>query len=121
MRSRNGGMGALAVVVLAMVALTTASVVWWYTRQITTPIARSVVVSGDTGGWITSGCTARMPGGFSRRASYLAEIREQGSLIYLDAGGAAGGTSEYHRIKFEAIVEGERAMQIGAHNLGKSE
>ena len=28
MRSRNGGMGALAVVVLAMVALTTASVVW---------------------------------------------------------------------------------------------
>jgi hypothetical protein len=120
-RSRNGGIGGLAVVVLAMLACTTAMVVWWHTRQIVAASGPIVVVSGDVGGWITSGCTSKQSGGMARRGNFLAELREQGNVIYLDAGGAAGGTSEYHKLKFEAIVEGERAMQIAAHNLGRSE
>ncbi|HEV8377949.1 MAG TPA: multiheme c-type cytochrome [Tepidisphaeraceae bacterium] len=120
-RSRNGGIGALAAVVLAMLACMTALIVWWHTRGATAQAAPTVVVSGDTAGWITSGCTPKQSGGLARRASYLADLREQGSVIYLDAGGAASGTSEYHRLKFEALVEGERSMQIAAHNLGKSE
>src|SRR5882762_1822623 len=109
---RNGGIGALAVVVLAMLAFATALIVWWHTRAVAAVGGPSLVVSGDTAGWITSGCTSKQSGGLARRASYLAELREQGNLIYLDAGGAASGTSEYHKMKFEAIVEGERAMQI---------
>jgi len=121
-RSRgNGGIGALAVIVLAMLACATAIIVWWHTRAVAAVGGPTVVVSGDTDGWISPGCTPKQSGGMARRASYLAELREQGNLIYLDAGGAASGISEYHKMKFEAIVEGERAMQIAAHNLGKSE
>jgi hypothetical protein len=108
-------------VVLAMLAITTAMLVWWHTRPVSTASGPMVVVSGDTDGWITSGCTSKQSGGLARRGSYLADLREQGNVIYIDAGGAAGGTSEYHKVKFEAIVEGERAMQVAAHNLGKSE
>jgi len=114
-------MGALAIVVLAMLACMTALVVWWHTRATAGAVGPNVVVSGDTAGWITPGCTSKQSGGLARRATYLNELREQGSVIYLDAGGAASGTSEYHRIKFEAIIEGERTMQIAAHNLGRSE
>lgn len=120
-RSRNGGMGALAVVVLAMLAGMTALVVWWHTRAAAALPGPMLVVSGDTAGWITPGCTSKQSGGLARRASYLSELREQGGVIYVDAGGAAGGTSEYHKIKFEAIIEGERTMHIAAHNLGRSE
>ena len=36
-------------------------------------------------------------------------------------GGAAGGKSAYDRLKFEAILQGEQAMGIAAHNLGAAE
>jgi hypothetical protein len=111
----------MAVVVLAMLAAMTAMIVWWHTRAAVAEAGPTVVISGDTAGWITSSCTLKQPGGLARRATYLNDLREQGSVIYLDAGGAASGTSEYHKIKFEAIIEGERTMQISAHNLGKSE
>src|SRR5258707_637767 len=83
-RSRNGGIGGLAVVVLAMLACTTALVVWWHTRQGAAVNGPIVVVSGDSAGWITSGCTSRQSGGLARRASHLAELREQADVIYLD-------------------------------------
>jgi 2',3'-cyclic-nucleotide 2'-phosphodiesterase (5'-nucleotidase family) len=42
-------------------------------------------------------------------------------VVYLDAGGAAGGSSPYHREEFEAILAGEKRMGVAAHNLGKAE
>ena len=81
-----------------------------------------LVASGDTAGWIMPcGCTANQSGGLLRRGTYLAGLREKGETLYLDAGGAAGGASEYHKVKFEAILRGERQMGVVAHNLGKSE
>ena len=35
--------------------------------------------------------------------------------------GHANGTATYDRLKFEAILRGELAMNVGAHNLGGSE
>src|SRR5688572_18323013 len=82
----------------------------------------TVVVSGDTGGWITPcGCASNQSGGLLRRGTYLEGLKKGGEVMYLDAGGAAGGTSEYHREKFEAILKGEKLMGVAAHNLGKSE
>src|SRR5207248_11319533 len=40
---------------------------------------------------------------------------------YADAGGAITGTSEYQRMKFEAILRGEMLMGIVAHNIGRAE
>ncbi|MEO6437368.1 MAG: multiheme c-type cytochrome, partial [Tepidisphaeraceae bacterium] len=81
-----------------------------------------LIASGDTAGWIMPcGCTSNQSGGLLRRGSYLDEMRGKGETIYLDAGGAAGGTSPYHQVKFDAILRGEKQMGIVAHNLGKSE
>src|SRR5216117_2917206 len=121
-RSRGqGGISSLAIALLALLVLGTALMVWFHPRPAAAVSGPTLVVSGDSDGWITTGCTPRQSGGLARRGSYLASLREQGSVIFLDAGGAASGTSEYHKLKFETILEGERAMQIAAHNLGKSE
>ena len=81
-----------------------------------------LVVSGDTGGWITPcGCAANQSGGLLRRGTYLADLRSKGDVVYVDVGGAAGGSSEYHKVKFEAILAGEARMNVAAHNVGKSE
>lgn len=81
-----------------------------------------VVVSGDTAGWLTPcGCTSNQSGGLLRRGTYLADLRRSADVLYIDAGGAAGGSSPYHLAKFEAILKGERAMGLAAHNLGASE
>jgi len=96
-------------------------------RATPTASPKSVViaVSGDTAGWLTPcGCASNQAGGLPRRGTYLAGLRGGGGgadVLYLDAGGAAGGVSGYHRDKFEAILSGERAMGVAAHNLGKSE
>lgn len=39
----------------------------------------------------------------------------------LDVGGAAAGKSDYHLAKLEAILAGEMAMGLAAHNIGASE
>ena len=81
-----------------------------------------LIVSGDTGGWIVPcGCTANQSGGLPRRGTVLGKEREGRDVIYADAGGAPGGTSTYDRVKFEAILDGERAMGLAAHNLGGPE
>jgi Cytochrome c554 and c-prime len=81
-----------------------------------------VAVSGDTAGWIVPcGCTSSQSGGLLRRGSLLADLREKHELVYLDAGGAPSGISLYDREKFEAVLAGERLLNIAAHNLGGPE
>jgi hypothetical protein len=82
----------------------------------------ALIVSGDTAGWIMPcGCTANQSGGLSRRATHVSRARADGAVVLVDAGGAPGGTSPYERLKFEAILAGEREMGIAAHNLGAPE
>src|SRR5439155_11704305 len=74
-----------------------------------------LVVSGDTAGWIVPcGCTANQSGGLLRRGSYVDALRKEAAVILAEAGGAPGGTSDYHRVKFEAILRGEAAMGLAA-------
>src|SRR4051812_41458166 len=121
-RRATGGAGGLAVVVLAVVACATGGIVWWYTRETKPVEGPTLLISGDTAGWITPcGCTSNQSGGLLRRGSYLNELRKKGDVIYLDAGGAAGGNSAYQKVKFEAILAGEIEMGGSAHNLGKVE
>ncbi len=81
-----------------------------------------LLVSGDTAGWITPcGCTSNQSGGLLRRASYLAGLRRSANVIYADVGGAPTGAAPYQRVKFEAILAGEKGMSIAAHNLGGPE
>jgi hypothetical protein len=82
----------------------------------------SLVVSGDAAGWIVPcGCTSNQSGGLPRRATYLAQLRAGADVLAADAGGAAAGVSPYDRLKFEAILQGQREMGIAAHNLGAAE
>ena len=83
----------------------------------------TLVISADTAGWIMPcGCTANQSGGLLRRATYLDRLREKGAaVLYADAGGASAGASEYQKVKFEAVLGGELAMGIAAHNIGRSE
>jgi hypothetical protein len=82
----------------------------------------TVVVSGDTAGWIVPcGCTSNQAGGLPRRATYVAELAAGSEVLVADVGGAAGGKSTYDRLKFEAILQGELAMGLAAHNVGASE
>lgn len=81
-----------------------------------------IVISGDTAGWITPcGCTSNQSGGLLRRGNFIDFERQHWEVIVADVGGAPGGTSAYHQVKFEAILRGELAMGIQAHNLGGPE
>jgi hypothetical protein len=81
-----------------------------------------LIISGDTDGWIVPcGCTANQSGGLLRRGTYLSDLRKTADLIYADVGGATAGDSPYQQAKFEAILNGEKIMNIAAHNLGKAE
>src|SRR5438309_11471669 len=81
-----------------------------------------LIVSGDTAGWITPcGCTANQSGGLLRRGTYLEDSRKAADVAYADAGGAVIGNSPYQRVKFEAILRGEMAMGLVAHNVGRAE
>lgn len=79
----------------------------------------TVLCSGDTAGWLTPcGCATNQSGGLLRRGTRVQLARKGGQTIYLDVGGAPGGASEYDRLKFRAILRGEMAMGLSAHNLG---
>src|SRR6185437_2320862 len=72
-----------------------------------------LLISGDTAGWITPcGCTANQSGGLLRRGTYIEQLRRGADVIYADVGGAPAGASEYQRVKFEAILRGEKVMGI---------
>lgn len=80
-----------------------------------------LVISCDTAGWIVPcGCTSNQSGGLLRRQAFVNEIAPGGAVV-ADVGGAAHGVSTYDRLKFEAILRGEIAMGLMAHNLGASE
>jgi hypothetical protein len=82
----------------------------------------AIVVSGDTAGWIVPcGCASNQYGGLPRRGTYVEQVRSEIEVIVADAGGAAAGTSPYDRLKLEAILRGEMAMGIAAHNIGAAE
>jgi hypothetical protein len=98
---------------------------WWWGRdtaenQPSRPVA--IVASADTGGWIVPcGCAANQSGGMMRRGTFLRDVQKNADILFLDAGGAPGGTSAYQKVKFEAILRGEKVMGIAAHNLGGPE
>jgi hypothetical protein len=86
------------------------------------PKSTSIVVSGDTAGWITPcGCASNQSGGLLRRATLLSNIGQPPQLLYLDAGGSASGTTEYQQVKLEFILRGLKAMDLAAHNIGGPE
>src|ERR1700678_210001 len=60
----------------------------------------SLIVSGDTAGWIMPcGCTANQSGGLPRRGTFVNRARADHAVVLADAGGAPGGTSPYDRLK----------------------
>jgi hypothetical protein len=86
------------------------------------PRPLTILISGDTAGWIVPcGCTANQSGGLLRRSTYVNDLKNKGDVVAVDAGGAPGGVSTYDRLKFEAILRGEKAMGVVAHNLGGPE
>ncbi len=82
----------------------------------------TILATADVAGWIVPcGCTTNQSGGLPRRGRLVAETRKQGEALVVDAGGAAAGSTRYDRLQFEAILRGEVAMGLVAHNLGASE
>lgn len=99
---------------------------WWFGKTPQTPPPQprplTLLVTGDTAGWIVPcGCTSNQSGGLLRRGRFVADLAADADVILADAGGAPGGTSPYQRVKFEAILRGEREMGLDAHNLGGPE
>lgn len=81
-----------------------------------------ILVSGDTSGWITPcGCTSNQSGGMERRGTLLKSIGDGQSRIYLDVGGAGTGGTDYQVTRLKSILQGERRLEIAAHNLGGTE
>jgi hypothetical protein len=79
----------------------------------------TVLCSGDTSGWLTPcGCATNQSGGLLRRGTRVQLARKAGQTLYFDVGGAPAGASEYDKLKFQAIIRGEMAMGLSAHNLG---
>jgi hypothetical protein len=82
----------------------------------------ALLATGDTAGWLTPcGCAANQSGGLARRATYVRQVKDKRSAVVVDVGGAPGGKAAYDRFKFLAILRGERAMGVVAHNLGAAE
>ena len=82
----------------------------------------SIVISGDTRGWLMPcGCTSNQSGGLLRRATYFEQIRDKSDVVVLDCGGAADGTAPYQQARFKAILMGEKLMKLAVHNIGVSE
>lgn len=96
---------------------------YWPASVDTPPLSKlQIIVSGDTAGWLVPcGCTANQSGGLLRRGTFIKQQSQGQEIILCDAGGAASGITEYHRVKFESILRGELAMGLAAHNMGQSE
>lgn len=123
--SRSGIPWRNTVVTVILIVAVTGMAIWQpWKSALNHADAKNLIIlaSGDTEGWIEPcGCTANQSGGLPRRATYAASARKSGEVLLLDAGGAPGGTSAYDRLKFEAILKGELAMGVAAHNIGRSE
>jgi len=92
------------------------------TTTATTARPLSLVVSGDTAGWLMPcGCSSNQSGGLARRATFVGKLRQAEDVILADAGGAPGGTTEYQKLKFKTILNGEARMGVDVHNAGAAE
>lgn len=81
-----------------------------------------ILATADVAGWIVPcGCTTNQSGGLLRRGRLVAEARRGAEVVVVDVGGAAAGTSRYDLLTFQAILRGEVAMGLVAHNIGASE
>jgi hypothetical protein len=84
--------------------------------------AITLLVSGDTQGWITPcGCAANQSGGLARRATVIADAKKQGPVLMVDVGGSAVGSTEYQRLKFESLLRGMQQMGVDVCNVGGPE
>ena len=84
--------------------------------------AWSLVATADTAGWIAPcGCTTHQSGGLARCATYVERLRGEHPVVVAEVGGAPAGTSPYDELKFKAILRGELALGVAAHNLGRTE
>jgi hypothetical protein len=111
--------------VLIAIATSALSLVTACQRESAAPQAAqaiSLIVSCDTAGWIVPcGCSTKQAGGLLRRGALIDRTAKTAAVIIADVGGAAAGTSPYDIAKFEAILQGELAMGVMAHNLGEAE
>jgi 2',3'-cyclic-nucleotide 2'-phosphodiesterase (5'-nucleotidase family) len=86
------------------------------------PKLLTVIVSGDTQGWITPcGCAANQSGGLARRAKLVEYAKLDGDVLLLDVGGSSIGTTDYQRLKFESLLTGLRLMDLAVMNIGSAE
>src|SRR5256885_9651790 len=107
-RLRHRDLSALKIPLLASCLLSTLVACDERPRAQRASTTTKLVISGDTSSWIMPcGCTSNQSGGLLRRATYLKSLTAQRPVICADAGGAVSGTSEYQRVKFEAILRGE--------------
>ncbi len=82
----------------------------------------TILVSGDTAGWIVPcGCASGQSGGLLRRGTFVTQEKIRHATVVVDAGGAPAGTALYDRLKFATILNGEMKMGIQAHNIGGPE
>lgn len=81
----------------------------------------TIIVGGDTAGYLSPcGCTKPMSGGIRRRASAVAAIRDERTLI-VENDGLIAGTDRQDELKAETLAEAFRAMEVDAINLGYAE
>jgi hypothetical protein len=82
----------------------------------------TILVSGDTQGLLFAGdCGFGLPGGLARRGTIVRQAQAESPVLYVELGNAVSGDSAYDRLKFAAIVRGEIAMEVAAHNIGPAE
>lgn len=107
----------------AMIAiLAAASLTGLGCRQASEAKHVTIVISGDTAGWITPcGCAANQSGGLARRATLIDRLRADGDVIVWDVGGSAIGAGEYQTLKFSSLLDGMQQMNLALHNVGESE
>jgi hypothetical protein len=82
----------------------------------------TILISGDTQGLLFPGdCGLGQPGGLARRGEIVQRAQATGPVLYAELGNAPAGNSPYDRLKFAAILRGEMAMDVAAHNVGPGE
>lgn len=120
---RDGGVSAIVLLIGLLIGCQRSDVASNGQRaQAKEPV--SFFISCDTQGWIVPcGCSAGQSGGLLRRATLVKRLTD-GSVknsFVMDVGGAGAGTSNYHQMKFSAIIDGELSMGLDVHNIGAAE
>ncbi|MEX2141160.1 MAG: multiheme c-type cytochrome [Pirellulales bacterium] len=112
---------------LGVVLMLSLSVALLVRRTIQTPEPQpagplTILVSGDTQGLLFPGdCGPGQAGGLARRGEIVRQAQAAGTVLYAELGNAPAGNTPYDRLKFSAILRGEMAMDLAAHNVGPGE